>query len=225
MPKAKLISTRIPSDRFQRMEFEGAFWSHVQIGDPNMCWNWTAGTSGTSGPNGYGCFRNLRAHKIALFLSKGEDAEGDIFVLHSCDNPLCCNPNHLRLGTHQDNMDDKTSRRRQSRKVTDDKVIEIRRRYDSGDTGAEIADKFDLDYSSVMGIIHGETAKFIPGIITYNGNTGKRNGQTKLTEDQVRLLRQRRIDGLTYTELSIEFSISRQQAHNIVSGKKWSHLK
>ena len=58
---------------------------------------------------GYGCFsyrgKGWRAHRIAWTLVNGEIPKG-LFVLHRCDNPPCCNPDHLRLGTHKENMDD-----------------------------------------------------------------------------------------------------------------------
>jgi hypothetical protein len=53
----------------------------------------------------------LLAHRVAWLLTHGSlplwtDAGTSLCVLHRCDNPPCCNPDHLWLGTHQDNMDD-----------------------------------------------------------------------------------------------------------------------
>ena len=58
--------------------------------------------------------RNVRLHRLAYCEANGLEI-GDIdsmYVLHSCDNPRCINPKHLRLGTAQDNMDDKMLRGR-----------------------------------------------------------------------------------------------------------------
>jgi len=70
-------------------------------------------------------------HRLAMHL-EGVDVTG-YHVLHSCDNPKCCNPDHLRTGTNQDNADDMTSRGRQARgttngsaKLTEKQVLEIR---------------------------------------------------------------------------------------------------
>ena len=88
------------------------------------CLEWIGGNFNT----GYGQTRAYGkmwlTHRLALHL-EGIDVS-DHYVLHSCDNPCCCNPAHLRIGTHQDNMDDKVKRGRQNRKLTEEQVLEIR---------------------------------------------------------------------------------------------------
>jgi len=97
------------------------------------CLEWTGGCFA----DGYGATlawgKVWLTHRLALEI-EGIDTTGH-FVLHSCDNPACCNPAHLRLGTNQDNMDDKVSRGRQARltgttngrvKLTEEQVLEIR---------------------------------------------------------------------------------------------------
>lgn len=79
------------------------FWAKIAItANPNKCWNWLA-------TGAYGMFRVGRrmylAHRIAYKLVTGSDP-GEMELLHSCDNPKCCNPNHLSPGTHWDNMQD-----------------------------------------------------------------------------------------------------------------------
>lgn len=81
------------------------FWAQVQIGDPDDCWEW----QGSRDTDGYGRDRRggvtRRSSRVAFFLATGIDP-GDLLVCHSCDNPPCCNPAHLWLGTHQDNSRD-----------------------------------------------------------------------------------------------------------------------
>ena len=76
--------------------------------------------------------RHEKLHRWVYAEMYGEIKDG-LFVLHSCDNPLCVNPEHLRLGTNEDNMKDKMDRNRQPRgeangrsKLTEEDVLEIR---------------------------------------------------------------------------------------------------
>lgn len=86
-------------------------WRYVKIGAPDECWPWQAARR----RRGYGTFtvnhRSLVSHRIAYQLATGENP-GDLFVCHTCDNPPCCNPAHLFLGTHRENMRDMVSKRR-----------------------------------------------------------------------------------------------------------------
>lgn len=87
------------------------FTSLIRKGSPEECWVWTGTKSGI----GYGRFgfkkQAFAAHRLAFFLEYGIDP-GDLLVCHKCDNPPCCNPNHLFLGTHLDNVRDCISKKR-----------------------------------------------------------------------------------------------------------------
>lgn len=93
------------------------FWSKVSIPPvprhDNLCWTWTGSTA-----KDYGQVKVdgkvLRAHRVAYEMFNGPLGDED-HVLHSCDNPLCVNPAHIRAGTHQDNMTDKMLRGRTTR--------------------------------------------------------------------------------------------------------------
>ncbi len=82
--------------------------------DGHGCWVWNGGVD----TRGYGQLnwngRTVRAHRVAYELMVGPIPRGTgyhgICVRHSCDNKLCCNPDHLVLGTHADNMNDMKER-------------------------------------------------------------------------------------------------------------------
>ncbi len=77
----------------------------------NGCWLWTGAKSGGDGREAYkyGYIRidgtGYRVHRVMYELSTNKKL-GDLHVLHTCDTPLCVNPNHLKAGTHTDNMHD-----------------------------------------------------------------------------------------------------------------------
>jgi hypothetical protein len=91
------------------------FWGKVVKTD--TCWNWQGYTT----KSGYGLLtirsvsnHPLYAHRIAWELTNGVIAY-NLHVLHSCDNPRCCNPGHLFLGTQRDNNMDRDSKKRAAR--------------------------------------------------------------------------------------------------------------
>jgi len=85
-------------------------------GGDNACWNWTGSRCGLRGEYGKTTYNQKpeNAHRVAWILAYGPIPEG-MNVLHNCpngDNPLCCNPAHLWLGTQHDNMMDKAAKGR-----------------------------------------------------------------------------------------------------------------
>lgn len=111
------------------------FWSKVSIS--RQCWLWTA----YKDAEGYGHIRHndrMRfSHHIAWLLWRGPIPDG-MKVCHSCDNPSCVNPEHLFLGTQQDNMIDCTKKGRHGdvsgerngrARLTYEQVEQIRRSY------------------------------------------------------------------------------------------------
>lgn len=102
------------------------------------CWEWTGATTALSG---HGRFRldgrTSGAHCVAWLMHHAAPIPDQMHVLHNCDNPPCVRPDHLRLGTHADNMSDMKERGRAHKgethffaKLTDEAVAEIRERYE-----------------------------------------------------------------------------------------------
>lgn len=88
------------------------FWSRIdRSGGPHACWPW----QGYIGSHGYGRmtinYRDWLAHRLVWMLAHGAIPKG-LWVLHHCDNPPCCNPAHLWLGTTQDNTADRDAKGR-----------------------------------------------------------------------------------------------------------------
>lgn len=85
------------------------FWKRVNKTD--SCWLWT-GKPHRADAWGYGrvsaCGKTIKAHRFAYILAYGAIPDS-VLVRHSCDNPMCVRPDHLMLGTDQDNVQDKVS--------------------------------------------------------------------------------------------------------------------
>lgn len=115
---------------YDRRNYE-IFWCSVtKSDDPNGCWLWQSAKDGF----GYGHIEYkggiYKAHRRAYELTYGpipKEINGEaIVVRHTCDVPACVRPDHLILGTNQDNINDRVARGRGSRKLTDDQVRAIR---------------------------------------------------------------------------------------------------
>lgn len=136
------------------------FWRKVERGAPNECWRWLGGLD----RDGYGrAFMHSKkyvAHRLAYELAI--KAPGKSLVLHSCDNPQCCNPAHLRLGTVQDNIRDKVRRRRTTAGtrngraiLTEEDIGKMRRNYSPEKRGdaANAARAFGISHCHAMNIL------------------------------------------------------------------------
>lgn len=101
-----------PTERLWTDERVSRFWGRVRKGEG--CWEWQALRSG----QGYGMFpianRHYGAHRASWEITNGPIPDGMV-VRHDCDNPPCVRPDHLRIGTHQDNVMDAVERRRHQR--------------------------------------------------------------------------------------------------------------
>ena len=109
----------------------------------------------------------LSAHRVAYEIWVGAIPAG-MFVCHHCDNPSCINPEHLFIGNHKDNAEDKVSKGRQYHpigeihgraKVTEDQVMKIREI--TGKFQREIAEMFGIDRSQVSDIRNNRTWKHL----------------------------------------------------------------
>lgn len=92
------------------------FWARVDKRGPDECWPWTGRVKPPtkSFPQGHGMYDHDGtwdyAHRYAYFLTYGDWPQP--IGRHTCDNPVCCNPNHIIPGTLADNVADRTARGR-----------------------------------------------------------------------------------------------------------------
>ncbi len=140
------------------------FWSKVDIRSEEECWEWKDALNS----KGYGHLsiggrsgKDILSHRIAKTLSMGTEIPDGLLVMHVCDNPPCCNPGHLDLGTNQDNLTDMVNKGRAATsfgnaKIDWDVVDTIRQ---SSLTGKELSEQLNIPKSSISEIKNHKTWK------------------------------------------------------------------
>jgi len=90
------------------------FSAFVAMGEPDACWPWTGGKADGAAYGGFyvSKTRRIRAHRAAWIIANSAAIPDGVLVCHRCDNPPCCNPAHLFLGTIQDNNADRVAKGR-----------------------------------------------------------------------------------------------------------------
>lgn len=170
------VQAHIPLRRRSR-PLEERFWEKVHKTD--ACWIWIAGVN----RHGYGKFGRggdkgptVGAHRISWEITAGPVPEG-LFVCHTCDMPPCVNPEHLYLGTPQENSGDMVARGRHPRDVAYafaeshgnrrldlDKVAEIRSLAAGGLSSVQIAKRFSVSDVSINRIVRGRAWSVDPSV-------------------------------------------------------------
>ena len=127
---------------------------NIVIDEATGCFNWTKSLRGGYGPININGKMKL-VHRISYELHKGKIPVG-MCVLHRCDNPKCCNPEHLFLGTNRDNVNDKMAKGRRGKcnaKLTIETVNEIREKYIEISTCKQLALEYGVSYGTIYAII------------------------------------------------------------------------
>lgn len=150
----------------EKARVEARFWAKVDRS--GECWTWT----GYIQTNGYAKFhldgRPRWAHRVAWLLTHGPVPEG-LLVCHHCDNPRCVRPDHLFLGTVQDNALDMVHKgrcgswegaphlergeARYNVRLNPERVREIRRRHAAGATLADLARAFQVNSGTIYNVV------------------------------------------------------------------------
>lgn len=142
----------------------------------NDCWEWSG--CRVNGKYGLMVYNGgvILTHRYALTHMLKKDIPKDIYVLHSCNNPPCCNPAHLREGTHQENMTQRNTEGRLAMgkehgdkvrgekqggsKLTETQVIELRKNTENLSQNA-LADKYNVSRWNVRRIQQGISWKHV----------------------------------------------------------------
>lgn len=150
------------------------FWAKVdRSGGEAACWPWT----GRTDHHGYGFlswrWNEVGAHRLAYALAHGPIPEGQV-VRHACDNPRCCNPAHLLLGTIADNNADARDRGRMAfghlaksgvdnsrAKLNDALVIALRRAWRAGESIKSICLRTGLSVGTIHPMLHRKTWRHV----------------------------------------------------------------
>ena len=169
---ATQFSSRACVGKSQRTRLDSEFFEKNSIPVPHSgCWIW-------SGPiwdsNGYGRISRSKsqggdvgAHRASFLAHKGEIPE-NLVVRHSCDTPLCVNPDHLSLGTPSDNKHDSVIRKRHTHgrtmwnaTLTESQIPEIRRMLALGISQSEVARRFGVSHGVIYRIDHKVTWRHV----------------------------------------------------------------
>lgn len=148
------------------------FWVKVKKLEGDGCWEWMAGRTPKSG---YGLFavsfkpsKCVVAHRISYMMECGPIPDGMV-VCHRCDNPPCVRPDHLFLGTRQDNIEDMRVKGRAAKgtkhfrsKLDGDKVRDIRKSHAAGESPYQIALRLGVRAGTVYAVISGKTWSHVP---------------------------------------------------------------
>ena len=162
-----MASISIPEMTPKQIE---TFWSHVTIKGVDDCWEW----NGALLKKGYGQLGTAKGHfvasRIAWFLSNRKQP-GRFLVCHTCDNPPCCNPRHLFLGSYQDNENDCVKKGRQYHaqgekcgrsKLKNADITKIRQMYLMGYNMTDIGNQFEVSQTQISRIIKYQRWAHIP---------------------------------------------------------------
>ena len=181
--------------RSRRRPAAARFWEKVAKTDG--CWTW----QGAGRSMKYGRFwiggRNELPHRVAWILTYGPIPDG-LCICHSCDNPKCVRPSHLFLGTHKQNSEDMVAKGRSA----------------SGDRSPAKLHPEALQ----CGDDH--WSRRMPERV----KRGSKHNQAKLTEADVRRIREEGKQGQTLAEIASKYGVHLSSIHLILKSKTWKHI-
>lgn len=171
------------------------------------------------------------AHRFSFELHNGPIPRG-MFVCHKCDTPGCVNPDHLYVGTHEDNNQDMIDRDRRRtaacqadklrRRAMDSVTAEAaKQEYETGMfTMVQLAKKYSCSQATISAIIRG-----VPNYANRDREVKTRrtgNFRSKITAEQREEIRQKyAIGSFTQTQLAVEYGITQTRVSDIITGRDY----
>ena len=219
-----------------RNTIKNRFYSYVSLPNENGCMEWRGGLFG----NGYGMInikrKGVLAHRFSYYLHHGKDPK-KMFVLHTCDNTKCVAIDHLFLGTQKDNMIDMVNKERGYMKkglnhpdsaLTKKDEEEIKRLLFQKIPQSEIAKIFNVSQGLISHVLIGRNHSIISDeerkLLKSMDSIRRRENclkKRKLSDKQVKEIRTFISQGLTCTEISKRYSVTRGVINNIKLNKSY----
>jgi hypothetical protein len=216
------------------------FWYKVNYpGNDDECWEWI----GYRNDKNYGRFGVnwvvVFSHRFAYEYYNGPIPPiAHIHILHDCDNPPCCNPNHLFLGTDQDNMTDKVNKNRQLKGekvgnsiLTEQDILDIFEgiKAKKFTTITQISSTYNVHRGTILAIINRInwthlTEKMTDRELEDMKNFLRPHYPIKLNKNIVRQIKQDLNSNLTLVDISKKYNISSQLVARIRDKKLWIHV-
>lgn len=180
-------------------DFKDYFLDRVKV-MPSGCHEW----QGTRGPkSGYGQVyvgsqRRIRpAHRVAYAI-RNPDFDQNLFVLHKCDNRVCCNPDHLFLGDAMDNMRDR----------------DLKGRGAKGDRHGS--------RTKPQNVPRGD--RHMSRTAPHTLLRGESHPNSVVSEETVRCMRKLHSDGVSVIYIAKAYRVGRSCVCHIVSRRSWAHV-
>lgn len=217
------------------MSLEEAFLSRLKDAVQNSdCIEWQNRVKGVYGQFGYN-YKKYYAHRVAWEIHNNAEIPKGKVVMHTCDNPSCVNPDHLRLGTQADNVKDMIDKGRENYTYDRDgesnsnckvKAELVPLIYQADGKHSDIAKKYDCPLNAVIGIRNNCNWKHItkdlkPGKRGVSGLQGSQIGSARLNEsDAAKMYTSNERNRI----LAERYNCSISVVQRIKKGETWRHV-
>jgi len=212
------------------MSLEEKFWSKVEKGETDECWEWQAAAD----EHGYGRINVRGKTKLATRVSVRLDGRdpSNYYVLHKCDNPCCVNPKHLYLGNQKQNMRDSVEHgnanlgeEAPNSSLTNEEVQQINDKMHKGLSNAEIAKDYLVDEATISDIRCGNSWTHVDIDNPYHEIYEPVPNKDKLSNENVKEIKARLQAGEVQQRLAEDFNIDSSVVANIANNQRYTDIK